>query len=198
MNKYELIYESLQDRVNKGELSVADAERLNDLAYEKYVVAESKKDDDLAMIDDLRAKIDSGDVKLSKDCIEEIQELIGGKDDDKDDDDKEEDKASDDKQADENGEGAPAEEVTESEDLEEFTEAAGNVFSKIKMKIEVSKLSKEDKAKYDALQKEYRDELEKIEETYQTARDVLDGKMRRKIEKLDDAFNKKYSKIVNK
>ena len=205
MNKYELIYESLQDRVNKGELSVADAERLNDLAYEKYVVAESKKDDDLAMIDDLRAKIDSGDVKLSKDCIEEIKELIGVEDDDKDEDDKEEakeeEKASDDKQADENGEGAPAEEVTESEEVEEdeeFTEAAGNIFSKIKMKIEVSKLSKEDKDKVEALQKEYRDELEKIEETYQTAKDVLDGKMRRKMQKLDDAFNKKYSKIVNK
>ena len=36
MNKYEIIYESLQERVNSGELSIEDAQVLNDLAYDKF------------------------------------------------------------------------------------------------------------------------------------------------------------------
>lgn len=37
MNKYDIIFESLQDKVNSGELAIEDAEILNDVAYEKYV-----------------------------------------------------------------------------------------------------------------------------------------------------------------
>ena len=36
MTKYEIIHEALQDKVNSGELTVEDAEILNDMAYEKY------------------------------------------------------------------------------------------------------------------------------------------------------------------
>lgn len=191
MNKYDMIFESLQERVNNGELTVDDANRLNDLAYEKYVVNESKKDDDLAMIDDLRSKIEAGDVKLSKDCIEEIKELIGSEDDDKEED-KKEDKASDDDQADENGEGA-AEEVTEAVKLPKE-----NPFKKLKMKIEMSKLTKEDKAKVDALNEEYQRELKKLQEKFQDAQDLLEMKMERKYEKICAEFEKKYSKITGK
>ena len=36
MTKYDIIFESLQEKVNSGELTVEDAEILNDVAYEKY------------------------------------------------------------------------------------------------------------------------------------------------------------------
>ena len=36
MTKYEIMYEALQEKVNSGELTVEDAEILNDIAYEKY------------------------------------------------------------------------------------------------------------------------------------------------------------------
>lgn len=99
MNRYEVIFEAIQEKLDNCVITPQIANRLNDLAYEKYVLhQESKKDDDLDMIDKLREKLDKGEVKLSKDMIEEIQELIGG-----------EEPASDDKQADENGEGAKAE-----------------------------------------------------------------------------------------
>lgn len=109
MNRYEVIFEAIQEKLDNCVITPQIANRLNDLAYEKYVLhQESKKDDDLDMIDKLREKLDKGEVKLSKDMIEEIQELIGG-----------EEPASDDKQADENGEGAKAENDDESEDDEE-------------------------------------------------------------------------------
>lgn len=37
MDKYEIIFNALQERVNTGELTIEKAEQLNDLAYEKYV-----------------------------------------------------------------------------------------------------------------------------------------------------------------
>ena len=45
MTKYEIIFETLQDKVNSGELTIEEAEVLNDLAYEKYVTEDghSKK-----------------------------------------------------------------------------------------------------------------------------------------------------------
>ena len=36
MTKYEIMYEALQEKVNSGELTVEDAEILNDIAYERY------------------------------------------------------------------------------------------------------------------------------------------------------------------
>ena len=36
MTKYEIMYEALQDKVNSGELTVEDAEILNDIVYERY------------------------------------------------------------------------------------------------------------------------------------------------------------------
>lgn len=37
MTKYEIIFESLQEKVNSGELSLEDASVINDIAYEKYI-----------------------------------------------------------------------------------------------------------------------------------------------------------------
>ena len=36
MTKYEIMFEALQERVNSGELTIEDAQILNDVAYEKY------------------------------------------------------------------------------------------------------------------------------------------------------------------
>ena len=71
MTKYEAIYNLLEKKVEQGVITESEATELNILAYEKYVMTEGKKDDDLEMIDNLRSKIDSGDAKLSKDAIEE-------------------------------------------------------------------------------------------------------------------------------
>ena len=38
MNEYDLIYEELCERVECGELSLEDAEIINDVAYDKYVM----------------------------------------------------------------------------------------------------------------------------------------------------------------
>ena len=45
MNKYDIIFESLQEKVFDGELSVDEAEILNDLAYEKYILENTAKTD---------------------------------------------------------------------------------------------------------------------------------------------------------
>lgn len=37
MESYNAIYEELQNRVNSGELTVEEANVLNDMAYDKYV-----------------------------------------------------------------------------------------------------------------------------------------------------------------
>ena len=37
MSKYDIIFEKLQDKVDSGELTIEDAQILNDAAYEKYV-----------------------------------------------------------------------------------------------------------------------------------------------------------------
>lgn len=54
MSKYDIIFEELQNKVDSGELTVEDAQVLNDVAYEKYSeddteyeeVTESSEDDD--------------------------------------------------------------------------------------------------------------------------------------------------------
>ena len=37
MNKYEIIFNTLQKKVDNGELTLEKASEINDLAYEKYV-----------------------------------------------------------------------------------------------------------------------------------------------------------------
>ena len=92
MTKYEKIVEVLQERVDNGELSLTDAERLNDLAYQKYVIesedfVEESADEskDLELIDKLRGLVEAGKVKLGKDDIKCIKELIEDAEDDADD-----------------------------------------------------------------------------------------------------------------
>ena len=45
MNRYNIIFEALQERVELGELTVEQAEVLNDIAYEKYVESYDEDED---------------------------------------------------------------------------------------------------------------------------------------------------------
>ena len=45
MTKYDLIADAIQTRVDTGELSLEDAETLNDMAYEKYADEEVEGDE---------------------------------------------------------------------------------------------------------------------------------------------------------
>lgn len=78
MSRYELIAEALQEKVNLGELTLEEANKINDLAYSKYVEEASKENKDLELIDKLRELVEAGTVKLSKEDTECIQKLIDG------------------------------------------------------------------------------------------------------------------------
>lgn len=41
MNRYEMIFDAIQEKVNSGELSLEKANEVNDLAYDKYVTESS-------------------------------------------------------------------------------------------------------------------------------------------------------------
>lgn len=117
MTKYEIIYEELQSRVDKGELTVEQAEVLNDLAYDKYATESADNSKDLELIDQLRGLVEAGKIKLSKDDIKCIKELI--EDAEEDDDDK--DESDDEKESDKKEEKSKEEEeqVTEPEEKKE-------------------------------------------------------------------------------
>ena len=94
--KYDIIFEELQNRVNVGEISITEAEQLNDIAYAKYsgiLVAESK-DDDIELINNLLKKVEDGKVKLTEELRNAIADVVG--DDDKDDDKDSDDDSDDD------------------------------------------------------------------------------------------------------
>lgn len=70
MNKYEIIFESLQEKVTSGELTIEQAEELNDTAYQKYVVEGTEECHiDEAVVD----SIINGDITFEEaaDIIEE-------------------------------------------------------------------------------------------------------------------------------
>lgn len=75
MSKYEKIAEVLQERVNNGELTLEDANRLNDLAYSKYVTEAENENKDVELVEELLEKVKGG-LKLSKDAKKEIKDLL--------------------------------------------------------------------------------------------------------------------------
>jgi translation initiation factor 2B subunit (eIF-2B alpha/beta/delta family) len=94
INKYEAIHESLQEKVNTGELTLEDAEKVDTLAYEKYADVYLKEaKDDVKLAKNLADAIDDGKVVLTDDnrkCIEDLlKSVVKGNDsegsDDKDD-----------------------------------------------------------------------------------------------------------------
>lgn len=52
MTKYDIIFESLQEKVNSGVLTLEDAEILNDVAYEKYSDDDTEYEEVLESVDD--------------------------------------------------------------------------------------------------------------------------------------------------
>ena len=189
MTKYEAIYNLLEKKVEQGVITESEATELNILAYEKYVMTEGKKDDDLEMIDNLRSKIDSGDAKLSKDVIEEIKKLIGddeSKDDDKDDDNKEEVE-----------ESAFYALYDEDDTLCEAVNAKA-AFKNMKRKFQISKLDKETKGLAVSLQKSYEAEMDKLQNAYKDAVSMLDSKFAAKAQKIDDKYQAKFDVLMNK
>lgn len=220
MNRYEAIFESLQDKLDRAVLTPEIAERLNTLAYEKYVVSESKKDDDLAMLDSLREKIDSGEVKLSKDIVEELQGLMGTEEDTdtaeedttkeepakEEKTDKKEEKNADDKEADENAEGIEAtddtentEEVKEESVEEVLTEGFDikNVFKDMKRKFQMIRMNKENKAQVVALEKSYKEELARMNQAYKEAQEMLSNKFEARAKKLEEKYDAKINKLMD-
>lgn len=91
MTKYELIAEALQDKVNSGELTLEDANRLNDLAYTKYVIEAKDNSKDLELIEQLKSLVESGKVSLDTDTRKAIKELVEGNEEESDDSDESED-----------------------------------------------------------------------------------------------------------
>ena len=190
MTKYEAIYNLLEKKVEQGVITESEATELNILAYEKYVMTEGKKDDDLEMIDNLRSKIDSGDAKLSKDVIEEIKKLIG------DGESKDEDESKDDDKE-EVEESAFYDLYDEDDTLCEAVNAKA-VFKNMKRKFQISKLDKETKGLAVSLQKSYEAEMDKLQNAYKEAVSMLDSKFAAKAQKIDDKYQAKFDVLMNK
>ena len=88
MNMYEKIFEKLQERVETGELTMEDAERLNERAYEKYVIEKEEGSKDENLVNSLLEKVQNGYKlpKKLKECIEDAVEEEDKSDDEKSDD----------------------------------------------------------------------------------------------------------------
>ena len=194
MTKYEAIYNLLEKKVEQGVITESEATELNILAYEKYVMTEGKKEDDLEMIDSLRSKIDSGDAKLSKDAIEEIKKLIG-EDESKDDESKDDESKDDDKE--EVEESAFYDLFDEDDTLYEAVNPKA-AFKNMKRKFQISKLDKETKGLAVSLQKSYEAEMDKLQGAYKEAVSMLDSKFAAKAQKIDDKYQAKFDVLMNK
>ena len=101
MTMYEKIFEKLQERINSGELTLEDANRLNDYAYNKYVVEAEESSNDEELVNSLLQKVEDG-FKLPKKLKEAINEVLSDDESNEDDEsDDKEDNESDDKEDDE-------------------------------------------------------------------------------------------------
>ena len=109
INKYEAIHDELQKKIDAGDLTMEDAQKVDDLAYEKYADTYLESaDDDEDLVEELAEKVKDGSVKLSAEdrkCIKELIKSSEKKEDDEDDDDKKDDSEEDseDKQNDDAG-----------------------------------------------------------------------------------------------
>ena len=78
MDKYDAIFESLQEKVNSGEITIEEAEAVNTAAYEKYVVAEESKAEDVAdLLEELSDKVKDGDIVLMHDIYSATANALG-------------------------------------------------------------------------------------------------------------------------
>lgn len=116
--KYMKIRNNLQERVDNDLLTEEKANEINDLAWEKYMSESSKVEDAVAEIEKLAEAVKNGDVKLSKDDLEEISEMLNKGSDDSDDD------SSDDSSDDAAAEGEADEESCSKESADLSIESA--------------------------------------------------------------------------
>ena len=53
MTKYEMIFEAIQQKYDNGEITFEHAEKLNNIAYEKYAIESEEEDDSEDLVEDL-------------------------------------------------------------------------------------------------------------------------------------------------
>jgi hypothetical protein len=77
IERYNAIFENLQERVNKGEITLEDAQKVNDMAYDRYM-SEAAKDNNVEMIEKLAELVKDGKVTLKDEDVKCIKELVDG------------------------------------------------------------------------------------------------------------------------
>lgn len=83
MTKYDMIHDALQEKLNKGEITMEQAQASDDIAYEKYAtveVEEKASDKNEELVDTLAELVKSGKVKLSTDDVKNIKALVDSAD----------------------------------------------------------------------------------------------------------------------
>ena len=118
MTKYDVIHENLQEKINNGELTLEDAQKVDNLAYEKYSdveFVEEKADDQADLVDELEDLVKDGKVTLTDDDVKYIKDIIAKADtsdtkEDTDDDNKSDDSKDEKDEAPADAEGYKAEE----------------------------------------------------------------------------------------
>ncbi len=99
MTKYDVIHENLQEKINNGELTLEDAQKVDNLAYEKYSdveFVEEKADDQADLVDELEDLVKDGKVTLTDDDVKYIKDIIARADTSDTKEDADDDKKSDD------------------------------------------------------------------------------------------------------
>ena len=79
MTKYDVIHENLQEKINNGELTLEDAQKVDNLAYEKYSdveFVEEKADEQADLVDELEDLVKDGKVTLTDDDVKYIKDII--------------------------------------------------------------------------------------------------------------------------
>ena len=77
MTKYEMIFEAIQQKYENGEITFEHAEKLNNIAYEKYAIESEEEDDSEELVEDLYNKVKDGEIKLSDDDKNYINGILG-------------------------------------------------------------------------------------------------------------------------
>lgn len=75
MTMYEAMYEKIQKRYESGEITLETAERLNELAYDKYVEEKGDKSADEEMAENFLQKVQDGK-KIPKKLKEELKDFL--------------------------------------------------------------------------------------------------------------------------
>jgi hypothetical protein len=69
IERYNAIFENLQEKVNKGEITLEDAQKVNDMAYDKYVFDDMFEEATKELTSEQKAEIKAKRKKLKKTLI---------------------------------------------------------------------------------------------------------------------------------